>query len=547
MLSTKNAQSNEFIEITLESNKKYANPFNEIIIDVVFTEPSGRTLCIPAFWSGNNTWRFRYSSTALGIHHFITECSDQHNLGLHQISGEINISPYSGNNPLLRHGALRIADDNRHFAHADGTPFLWLGDTWWMGLTKRLIWPEQFKQLTDDRKTKGFNVVQIVAGLYPDMPAFDERGANENGFPWEQDYSSIRPQFFDAADKRIMHLVEQGIVPCIVGCWGFHLLWLGAEKMKQHWRYIVARWGALPVVWAAAGEQTMPWYLSEDKEKEKEQLKEQWSEVIRYLRQIDGFQRLVTTHPHRSARESVDDPHLLDFEMQQTGHHNPTELHAASASQGWSTKPIMPVISAESRYEALSISPPVTTRDARQAFWAHLLNSGCAGHTYGANGVWQVNQPDRPFGKSPGGNDWGSLTWNEAMQLVGSNQLAAAKRFLLTLPWYNLHGICKPKSWLATIRFASLLSSVMPKKPAVAAAASPDGKIALYYLLYKKPVEINMQRFSAKVHASWIDPANGHKKAISNKPYINKGKFKFSPPSKNSEGDTDWILFLEAK
>ena len=87
----------------------------------------------------------------------------------------------------------------------------------------------------------------------------------------------------------------------------------------------------------------------------------------------------------------------------------------------------------------------------------------------------------------------------------------------------------------------------MPTKSAVAAAASPDGTIALYYLLYKKPIVINMQRFSAEVHASWIDPANGYKKAISNKAYINKGKFKFSPPGKNSDGDSDWILFLETK
>jgi len=26
--------------------------------------------------------------------------------------------------------------------HSDGTPFLWLGDTWWMGLTTRLDWPD---------------------------------------------------------------------------------------------------------------------------------------------------------------------------------------------------------------------------------------------------------------------------------------------------------------------------------------------------------------------------------------------------------------------
>ena len=76
-----------------------------------------------------------------------------------------------------------------------------MGDTWWMGLCHRLHFPDEFRQLAADRKAKGFNVIQIVAGLYPDMPPFDPRGANEAGFPWQKDYSSIRPEYFDAADE----------------------------------------------------------------------------------------------------------------------------------------------------------------------------------------------------------------------------------------------------------------------------------------------------------------------------------------------------------
>ena len=31
--------------------------------------------------------------------------------------------------------------------------------------------------------------------------------------------------------------------------------------MKKHWRYLAARYGALPVVWCAAGEVNLPYYL----------------------------------------------------------------------------------------------------------------------------------------------------------------------------------------------------------------------------------------------------------------------------------------------
>ena len=59
---------------------------------------------------------------------------------------------------------LRASANKRYFEHADGTPFYWLGDTWWSGLSDRLSW-EGFQKLTADRKEKGFTVVQIVAGL----------------------------------------------------------------------------------------------------------------------------------------------------------------------------------------------------------------------------------------------------------------------------------------------------------------------------------------------------------------------------------------------
>ncbi len=538
-------KSNVMIEIEFESSVTYEDPFSSVELDALFTEPSGIQRRVPAFWAGGNIWRVRYASPVTGSHNFVTHCSDPQNTSLHNRTGVIEIKSYSGENPLLRHGPLRIANDRRHFAYADGTPFFWLGDTWWMGLTKRLTWPESFQTLSNDRKLKGFNVVQIVAGLYPDMPAFDERGASESGFPWETGYSAIRPKFFDDADRRVMHLVEQGIVPCILGAWGYHLPWLGTEKMKQHWRYLVARWGALPVVWAAAGEQTMPWYLSPDKISERKLLKQEWSEVIRHLRQIDGFQRLITTHPQKSARESVNDPQLLDFEMQQTGHRAATKRHAAKAIRGWRTKPTMPIICGESRYEALAISPSVTTRNVREAFWAHLLNSGCAGHTYGANGVWQVNESGRPFGLSPNGNNWGVTPWDEAMHLPGAGQLAKAKKLLLTLPWHRLQGAGNQASWLDKI--IQLLLPSMAREHPVATAATTDMTLALYYLLSLKPVTVKMDKFPQPVYASWFDPADGIEKLIAEAPFTNKGILKFSPPSKNADGDTDWLLVLRTK
>jgi hypothetical protein len=168
-------QANVMGEVEVKASRSYNDPFNEVTLDVVFTDPSGKEAKVPAFWSGGNVWKVRYSSPVVGTHTFHSNYPDAGDAGLHDLKGKVEVKPYTGTNVLYQRGALKVADDKRHFAYGDGAPFFWLGDTWWMGLTKRLAWPDDVKALAADRVAKGFNVVQIVAGLYPDMPAFDER------------------------------------------------------------------------------------------------------------------------------------------------------------------------------------------------------------------------------------------------------------------------------------------------------------------------------------------------------------------------------------
>ena len=127
------------IEWAHTSGKTYADPFNEVELDVVVTGP-GRPGASPCRPSGPAT---RPGACALrraqiGQYTYRTVCSDAGNADLHGQTGTIMVARYTGDNPLLRRGFLRVAADRRHLEHADGTPFFWLGDTWWMGFTKRL-------------------------------------------------------------------------------------------------------------------------------------------------------------------------------------------------------------------------------------------------------------------------------------------------------------------------------------------------------------------------------------------------------------------------
>jgi len=433
------------------SRKNYADPFNNLDLDVIFTDPQGKEHRVPAFWAGDQVWKIRFAPPIPGRYTYRTVASDASNADLHGRQGTLEAAAYAGNHPILKHGSIRVAADHRHFEHEDGEHFFWLADTWWMGLCYRLRWPEDFGLLVEDRVAKGFTVVQIVAGLYPDMPPLDPRGANEAGFPWEKDYSRINPHYFDMADLRIAYMVERGLAPCFFACWGYFLPIMGIPKMKQHWRYLVARWGALPVIWCLAGEATMPYYESADfkdfvaKHTSDASIRQKtgWTEVGKYLRTLDPYHHPITIHPPgqlAGGRGCVDDPAVLDFDMTQTGSSGsltralPLTVEAMTAAVR--LDPPMPVIDGEVVYEGNMGGwncPPTQ----RWAFWTCILN-GAAGHTYGAGGLWNANSYDHLYGLSPAGFRKDIQSWQEAYQLPGSKQLGIGKAFLMRFPWWRL-------------------------------------------------------------------------------------------------------------
>jgi len=473
-------EANVPVEISFTAKRPHADPFNEVALDVTFTDPSGATRKVPAFWAGSDIWKARYASPLIGMHRWRSDCNESADAGLHGVVGTVEVAPYAGQNILFKHGPVRVASDKRHLQHADGTPFFWLGDTWWMGLCHRLHWPDEFQKLAADRQAKGFNVIQIVAGLYPDMHPFDPRGANEAGYPWETNYTRIRPEYFDAADQRLRYLVDQGFTPCIVGAWGYFMPWMGPEKMKKHWRYLIARYGAWPVVWCTAGEANLPWYLAKGFPYDDRAQVRDWTEVMRYVRSTDPFHRLLTIHPtgigRLSARNATDDVSLLDIDLLQTPHGQREAVPPTvrTMRESYVDKPVMPIINGEASYEMLMDKIPAAW--PRAMFWVCMMN-GAAGHTYGANGIWQLNRPGQPHGASPNGsgNGYGVITWEEAMRLPGSQQVAYGKKFLKSLPWTELKPMPETAVWANDSAEASLgdwiwFSEGDPKRDAPIAA-----------------------------------------------------------------------------
>jgi len=517
------------VEWSYSSGKQYNDPFTEVELDVIFTTPAGNQQRVPAFWAGENTWRIRYASSQVGKHTYRTVSSDRDNTDLHGQEGVLEVTPYEGSNPLLRHGPLRVASNRHYLEHRDGTPFFWLADTWWMGLCKRLRWPHDFQLLTADRVSKGFTVIQIVAGLYPDMPAFDERGANEAGFPWTRGYSQINPGYFDMADLRIAWLVDNGLVPCIVGCWGYFLPWMGVDKMKQHWRNLVARYGAYPVVWCLAGEGAMPYYLADDKEAAARTQKQGWTELAAYVRHLDPYQHPLTIHPTDCAHNQVNDPSLLDIDMLQTGHGDrrsiPNTVKQVTASRNLDQR--MPVIVGEACYEGIMEASRQEVQ--RFLFWASML-SGTAGHTYGANGIWQVNRRNQAFGASPHGTSWGNTPWEDAYRLPGSAHVGIGKQLLQRYPWWHFE---PHPDWVEP--HAGTENYFLPY------AAGIPGKVRIIFMPGPTPPLVKDLEPSASYRAFYFDPKNAREYMLDNIAVDGAGNWQPANPPIFQ----DWVLVLE--
>jgi hypothetical protein len=388
---------------------------------------------------------------------------------------------------------------------------------------------EGFQELTADRKAKGFSVVQIVCGPYPDEDFFAPSLENEGGQPYlAQDMSVVNPKYFDYADRRFKHLVDSGIVPAIVGAWGRgdcnSMDKFGAVNIKRHWRYLVARYGAYPVIWILAGE--IP--------EETKAGKGPWAEVATYLRSIDPYHHPLTGHTGHGRKLAKDDVPVIDFDMVGGNHDEHVAVapqSVAIVSSACATKPPMPVLVGETCYEGHMQQGFGDVQ--RRMFWQSIL-SGAAGHTYGAAGIWHAGvEGDHGNWGAWGRQPYDYTTWTEGMNYPGATQLGLAKKLLGQYPW---HRFVPHPEWA----------------PGGFAAGIP-GEVRFVYLpkrgIYNwDGPEVKDLEPDINWHVYYWDPASGRK--------FDQGVIKATAPTgdnkakpvsfkKNVPSPQDWVLVLE--
>ena len=201
----------------------------------------------------------------------------------------------------------------------------------------------------------------------------------------------------------------------------------------------------------------------------------------------------------------------------------------AEVLTGYNKSTLMPVFLVEANYEfehnSADQGTPYILR--LQEYWTML--SGATGQLYG--NYYTVRFPSG---------------WQSNLDTTGARQLGYVKALFEPRRWYDL--VPDQNHTLLTSGYGTFASSgALGSNDYATAAITADGALGMVYMPSSRNVTVAMSRFSGPVTARWYDPASGSFTTIPGSPLANSGPHQFTPPGSNSDGDSDWVLVLEAQ
>lgn len=524
--------------LTFTSEQAYQNPFLDVEIWAVFTGPSGRVIRREAYWDGGLTWRVSFAPTELG--HWTWRIEAPAETGLDGREDALEAVPYSGELAIYRHGFLRVAPGGRFFEYADGAPFFWLGDTHWefaygerWDASNHPGMESQFKGMVDLRVAQGYTVYQT--NLRSDMgpgPANFWMNAEDPGEHGENDVPNVA-FYQDELDRRMSYIADAGLVNALGQAWCFAINQRGGIEHQQHLaRYLIARYGALPVVWTLAGE-TAGYDLTPEVHRRHV---DRWREVALEIVKRDGYGSLRTAHytNERPFADYYQDEEWFDFTLNQAGHGDYL-ITARDYAEFLAAHPVKPFVEGEALYEFCSTLEEMGTRlctdDMLRRVAYIVMQMGGAGYTYGAQGIWD-NVWEKPREMNPFFaifNRFG-VTWTEAVDGPGAVQMGHMRRFYEQARFWELTPVGPGDG-----------GNLFATKAPLATATSDRGRIVAYYAdTARAKLSIDGVGDAATYRVRWFDPRQGTY-ADGEEVHADRGAIILPP----KPGLGDWLAVLE--
>jgi len=443
---------------------------------------------------------------------------------------------------------LRISENHRFLIKGDGTPFIWIGDTFWGWYT---FSPDKLDEYLEKRKAQGFTVIQVQLAVYGGA---DYAGNWCFGGDKHKDITQPQEAFWQYADLWIDKIEEHGLFAAVGLSW-IITFWSRYDKAGDPGKiysvsdyYNYGKWVGNRykdqdhIIWLGLNEAT---YQTAPNEKIKA--------VCDGIRDGDIGNKLVSLHPLAGSHSSENFSDVVDFYSWQTARFSaPDNLpyrfsvpevpdHVSGADilgnftaweaieSDYNKLPVKPVIDLEAWYENGPDDMPVNATGSIATPW-HVRSrayftifAGAFGHTYGAYRLAYDVEGD---------------SWRQALELPGGIQMG----YIAKLLGDEERSFLKLTPCQELITYGQSRSYDSHKQAALAS----DGSYAYVYTADGSNFSLDLTKLGKSgsiISSRWYNPRDGMF-------LINVEKLErvtnqlFTPPSSLSQDDKDWVLVL---
>lgn len=444
-------------------------------------------------------------------------------------------------------GKLRISNNRKYFVTEDQngkqTPFFWLGDTAWFLLQKLTM--EQIEEYLKDRKSKKFNVLQVVITNGADA----DHGASLP-LVWNKNIRTIFNRDFNQIDEasvywdkieKFLTLAEQyGFYVALLPVWGnmvkTHVLTI--ENVEHYANFLVKRYGNHKnIIWTLGGD--VRGNVGNDV----------WNKFGETLKNALPEQ-LIAYHPFGRTSSALwfHEKDWLSFNMFQSGHRRYDQASLGAwddnkvvegffGEDNWryverelKREPQKPVLDAEPSYEGIpqglhdTTQPYWEAKDVRRyAYWS--VFQGAAGFTYGHNSIMQFYR-----GEKDKSNYGPKMDWKSAMQEPGAFQMTILSDLMNSVDYQN-----------GAYQEDLLVGEQGSKYERISSFVGSD--FAFVYDYTGRAFQIDVSKLSFTIgKAVWFDPEDGTEQPVN----IDMTRTTtLETPNKSGKTATDWVLVLK--
>jgi Protein of unknown function (DUF4038)/Putative collagen-binding domain of a collagenase len=441
---------------------------------------------------------------------------------------------------LLSHAQmqpLKISANKRFIITADGKPFFWLGDTGWLLFIK--CNREDAIKYLDDRKQKGFNVIQVMVvhdinlgtNAYGDLSIKNKDVSQPIITPGNSFADAQQYDFWDHVDFVIDEAAKRGIYMALVPVWGSNIKEVTTKQAAGYAAFLANRYkNKSNIIWLNGGDIRGSEAL------------DKWNAIGNTIRSIDT-KHLMTFHPRgrNSSSAWFHNAGWLDFNMFQSGHRSYAQdtiatekLHYGEdnwkyANDDYALTPVKPTLDGEPSYEDI----PYGLHKADQPYWQDYeirryaywsVFAGGFGFTYGQNAVMQFYTPG-----DSGISYFPKQKWQDGLHAPAAGQMQHLKKLLLS------------KSYFDRVPAQELIVDNGERYERVAATKGKN--YAMFYVYNGRDFKVEIKKLKFYPgKASWFNPKSGEQKIIQE--YRNTTIKSFDPPGEKMNGN-DWVLILE--